>query len=81
MAKYTILKNTTGTTQYIQREDGASIPVCEGNSDYQQYLAYVAEHGAAPVETIPDPVAPARTLDERLADVEQYLVEQALGGI
>jgi hypothetical protein len=56
MAKYTVLKNTGGTIQCIQREDGASIPVCDGNADYQQYLIDVKATGDYPVEVIPDPV-------------------------
>jgi len=56
MAKYTVVKTTGTTILCIRREDGASIPVCDGNADYQQYLADVTEHGAYPVEVIPDPV-------------------------
>lgn len=27
----------------INRNDGANIPICEDNTDYQAYLAYVIE--------------------------------------
>ncbi len=56
MAKYIVIKTTAGTIICIQREDGASIPVCEGNSDYQMYLADVAVAGPYPEEVISDPV-------------------------
>lgn len=37
---------------YIQREDGAIIPVSEDNRDYREYLEWVAEGNTAPAPTV-----------------------------
>ena len=83
MAKYTVIKNTAGTIHCIQREDGASIPVCDGNTDYQQYLTDVEDHGAYPDQIIPDPVVvvlPTVTeLQEQLAATNAVLLDMLLG--
>jgi len=73
MAKYTVLKNAAGTIQCIQREDGASIPVCDGNADYQQYLIDVKATGDYPVEVIPDPVKEDPTDHELLMAIAEIL--------
>ena len=52
---YTLIKNSSGDILSISRSDGASIPVCEGNRDYQEYLEF-AEGKTIPEQIIPDPV-------------------------
>lgn len=83
MAKYIVIKNTGGTIQCIQREDGASIPVCDDNTDYHQYLTDVEEHGAYPISVISDPVIvvlPTVTeLQEQLAATNAVLLDMLLG--
>lgn len=78
MGNYIIQKSNAGIILYIIRSDGAYIPVCEDNSDYQQYLIDVETHGEYPVEVLPVPEV-GRSMESRLADVEQYLVELVLG--
>lgn len=77
---YTVIKESNGTAVCIRRgSDEASIPVCEGNTDYQQYLAFVAGGGVAEEETLPDMTSPGTTsVEERLSAVEQYLIELSL---
>lgn len=79
MMTYTVIKKTTGDIISILRSDGASIPVCDGNTDYQQYLADVAEHGSYPVEVIPDPEPAGPSIEERTSALEQYVMEKELG--
>ena len=73
MAKYTVIENTAGTIQCIQREDGASIPACAGNTDYQQYLSDVKATGDYPVEVIPDPVPEDPTDHDLLMAIAEIL--------
>lgn len=50
----------------LRLTDNASIPPAEGNTDYQAYLAWVAE-GNTP-DPAPEPPAPAElTAEEKLA--------------
>ena len=74
MTNYTVVKNTGGDIQSIRRDDGASIPVCGGNRDYQQYLEYAATY-TYPVEIIPDPEPAGKSIDEQLADIRAALFE------
>jgi hypothetical protein len=55
MTSYTVIKNAQNTILSIRRDDGASIPVCEGNRDYQQYLED-SKTTTYPIEVIPDPI-------------------------
>ncbi len=76
---YTQIKNYTGDILSISRSDGASIPVCEGNRDYQEYLEY-AIGKTVPEQIIPDPQPDLTPSDkDRIAAIEQYLLEKELG--
>ena len=46
MAKYKISIGF-GEKEFIQREDSVTIPNDESNTDYQEYLAWVAEGNEA----------------------------------
>ena len=46
MAKYKITIGF-GETEFIQREDGATIPKDEANLDYQEYLKWLEEGNEA----------------------------------
>ena len=74
MTNYTIIKTTAGEIESIRRDDGASIPVCGGNRDYQQYLSDVAEHGPYPEEIIPEPVV-VKSIDEQLSEIRAAIFE------
>lgn len=52
MTTYKLIKNEAGEIQSISRDDGPSIPVCEGNLDYQQYIADVDSKTANVTEEI-----------------------------
>ena len=61
---------------YIQNEYGSvgivgeniSIPADEANTDYQAFLAWIAE-GNAPNPYVPPPAPPEPTIEEKLASV------------
>ena len=72
MTDYTLIKNSNGDILAISRSDGASIPVCEGNRDYQEYLEF-AEGKTIPEQIIPDP----QPQPDRLADIEAALLDLA----
>jgi hypothetical protein len=52
--KYTYEEKTVGTPHYtfIERSDGAVIPLDEGNSDYQRYLRWLENPDAEENGTI-----------------------------
>lgn len=72
MAKYTVVKNTAGIILCIRRDDRASIPVCDGNTDYQRYLLD-AEFEVYPEEVIPDPVPEDPTDHDLLMAIAEIL--------
>jgi hypothetical protein len=65
----TIYTLTAG--QSVNREDergACSIPFDKANTDYQAYLAWLAE-GNTPNPYVPPPAPPEPTIDEKLASV------------
>ena len=48
MARYKLLKNSTGIWGVYDKEDGGQIPFDEGNRHYQQYLEWKAIDGNEP---------------------------------
>lgn len=52
MTDYTVIKLQSGEIYVIKRDDGAYIPVCEGNMDYQQYLEDLETRGSPYPEEI-----------------------------
>jgi hypothetical protein len=61
MAKYKLIKNTTG----VMREDGAQIPEYIGNCDWAEYLRWVADGGVVdPIDAYAPSLAEARTKKE-----------------
>ena len=44
---YKIYNSVTGAKTIIRESDNANIPFAESNSDYQAYLAWVAEDNIA----------------------------------
>jgi hypothetical protein len=44
---YTYKKCSIGTASIIRKEDGACIPIDEANTDYQEYLEWVAKGNTA----------------------------------
>lgn len=76
MTSYTVIKSADGEILSILRDDGASIPVCGGNSDYQQYLTDNEMRGPYHEEIIPDPVvSPVKSLEEQISDLRAALFE------
>jgi hypothetical protein len=45
MITYKLVKNYLGEVYAVNRSDGWSIPFSEANTDYQEYLKWVAEGG------------------------------------
>ena len=43
MITFKLVKNEHGVDFSVMRSDGWSIPFAEDNTDYQQYLAWLAE--------------------------------------
>ena len=43
MTSYKLYQNENGETTCIVRSDGWAIPLSEGNTDYQEYLEWLAE--------------------------------------
>jgi hypothetical protein len=43
MENYKLHKTFSGKTFVIRLSDGANIPMVDDNTDYQQYLAWLAE--------------------------------------
>jgi hypothetical protein len=76
---YTLIKNSNGDILSISRSDGASIPVCEGNRDYQEYLEY-AEGKTIPEQIIPEPQPDTTpSVNDRIAALELAEIERELG--
>ena len=75
MEDYTVIKDSNGIIQSITRnkDPKASIPVCEGNSDYAQYLDDVANGVNVDEVVMPEPTPQP----DRLADIEAALLDLA----
>ena len=58
----------TNSTTIIRNTDGANIPSDPANTDYQAFLAWIAE-GNAPNPYVPPPAPPEPTIEEKLASV------------
>ena len=80
MSEYTVIKNSAGVIQCIRRDDGASIPVCEGNMDYVRFMEETMG-GVYPEEIIPDPAPPGPSVEERLAAAEDMIAAIIEGAI
>lgn len=64
----------------IREADGATIPVCGGNRDYQEYLRWIEEGGVPnPAQTEEELVAEDRRLRKEVREkkVERIVVEVA----
>jgi hypothetical protein len=58
----------SSSSSIIRDTDGAFIPSDEANTDYQAFLAWIAE-GNAPNPYVPPPAPPEPTIEEKLASV------------
>ena len=58
----------TSGSMVIRDEDGACIPFHEGNTDYQEYLAWLGKDGNKPNPYVP-PEMPELTVEEKLASI------------
>lgn len=61
---YTLISSRT----IIRDNDETFIPFDEANTDYQAFLAWIAE-GNAPNPYVPPPAPPEPTIEEKLASV------------
>jgi hypothetical protein len=68
MINYTIGCQIGENIYSINRSDGASIPADPANTDYQAFLAWIAE-GNAPNPYVPPPAPSEPTIEEKLASV------------
>ncbi len=75
---YKLIKNSNGDIISISRSDGASIPVDEANSDYQQYLEDVENGATVDEQVIPEPDQSV-SIEDRVAALELAEIERELG--
>lgn len=82
MTNYTVIKDREGNVQSITRhtEPAASIPVCEGNSDYSQYLDDVANGVSVDEVVMPEPTT-TPSAEERLSAAEDVIAAIIEGAI
>lgn len=82
MADYTVIKDSNGNILSITRnkDPKASIPVCEGNMDYQMYLEDLASGATVTETTLPESVVLPSTEDRLVAaeDMIAAIVEGAI---
>ena len=78
MTTYKLIKTSAGEIQSIVRDDNACIPVCEGNRDFQQYLADVAAGVTVTEDIIPDISAAGPTIEDRIDALEGAFLDDLL---
>ena len=64
--------NETGKVTSIRRSDGADIPICTDNTDFQQFLEWNAKQKTPLDYETPiavEPPAPVETLEEKITRI------------